>query len=364
MSTHLFITPHDTLSPRGHRLFGDAGSFGAAAMPPAPSVFAGALRSSRIVSDPARLAACERKEIGADALDFRLTRASLARRIDARIEALYPLPADLVVQEDGVYRLEPRPCPAGLHLPDGLPLIPVLRAPQGKPKTGLWLTEAGWREYLAGRLPAADQILAAGDLWKSDVRTGLALDTGSRTGAKGALFAVEHVALADSIGFLVGAEGQDAAFAQTGDLRLAGDGRAARWQRIEWAPPPPPLAAIEQNRRFRLILATPGLFARGWLPPGVDPQARRITGTDFSARLACAALPRNELVSGWNLLANQPKPALRAAPAGSVWWFDEFEGDAGKLAEWAAGGLWDDNDAIDASRRAEGWNRAWLGAWN
>ena len=91
---------------------------------------------------------------------------------------------------------------------------------------------------------------------------------------------------------------------------------------------------------------------------------RRITGTDFSARLACAAVPRGELVSGWNLLKNEPKPALRAVPAGSVWWFDEFEGDTGKLAEWVAGGLWDDNDAIDASRRAEGWNRAWLGAWN
>lgn len=364
MSSHLFITPHDTLSPRGHRQFGDAGSYGAAAMPPAPSVFAGALRSSRLAGDPARLAACERKEAGADALDFRLTHVSLARRNDGRIEALYPLPADMVVLEDGAHRLEPRPRPAGLHLTEDLPLIAVLRAPQGKPKTGLWLTEGGWREYLAGNLPAANQIKAAGDLWKSDVRTGLALDSGSRTGAEGALFAVEHVALAEGIGFLVGAEGQDAAFAQTGDLRLAGDGRAASWRHIQWTPSPAPLAAIEKNRRFRIILATPGLFGGGWLPPGVDPHKRRLATTDFSARLACAAVPRGELVSGWNLLKNEPKPALRAVPAGSVWWFDEFEGDAGKLAEWVKDGLWGDNDAIDASRRAEGWNRAWLGAWS
>lgn len=364
MSIFLFIAPHDTLSPRGHRQFGDAGSYGAAAMPPAPSVFAGALRSSRIASDPARLAACERAEAGADTLDFRLVHASLARCSDGRIETLHPLPADLVVLDDSVRRIEPQPCPTGLHLPDGLPLIPVLRAPQGKPKTGLWLTEAGWREYLAGRLPAANQLVAAADLWKSDVRTGLALDTGSRTGAEGALFAVEHVALAEDIGFLVGAEGQDAAFAATGNLRLAGDGRAAHWRRVEWTPPAPPLAAIAGNRRFRLILATPGLFAHGWLPPGVDAQTRRLAGADFSARLVCAAVPRGELVSGWNLLANRPKPALRAVPAGSVWWFDELEGEAGKLAEWVARGLWGDNDFIDASRRAEGWNRAWLGAWN
>ena len=52
---------------------------------------------------------------------------------------------------------------------------------------------------------------------------------------------------------------------------------------------------------------------------------------------------------------------LCPAPAGSVYWFDQLEGEAGKLAACVAGGLWGDNH--DKQRRAEGFNRAWLAHW-
>ena len=50
-----------------------------------------------------------------------------------------------------------------------------------------------------------------------------------------------------------------------------------------------------------------------------------------------------------------PKTAQRVAPAGSVYWFDQFDGDAGKLAAWVAGGLWPQNATTppeSAQRRA------------
>ncbi|MDP2811908.1 MAG: type III-B CRISPR module-associated Cmr3 family protein [Rhodocyclaceae bacterium] len=364
MIRYLFITPIDTLTPRGHRQFGAAGSFGEAAMPPAPSVFAGALRSALIGGDAHTLAAFERRERQANDLDFRLTHAGLGRRIEGRIEAFFPLPADLVAFDDGLHRIEPQTRPAGLKSADPLPLAPLLRAPRGKPRSNIWLTESGWRVYLAGDLPEMRHLVTGGDLWKTETRPGIALDGATRTGMDGALFSVEHVALADGIGFIAGFSG--AGLPNTGALRLAGDGRAARWQAIDWMPPAASLETLAPTRRFRLILATPGLFAEGWLPTGVDPITRRLAHADFSARLACAAVSRAELVSGWDLGINAPKTAQRAAPAGSVYWFDEFEGkgDIGdKLADWVANGLWNDNDGIDEARRAEGWNRAWLGIW-
>jgi CRISPR-associated protein Cmr3 len=52
-------------------------------------------------------------------------------------------------------------------------------------------------------------------------------------------------------------------------------------------------------------------------------------------------------------------------PAGSVYWFDEFDGDFGKLAAWVNQGMWPQNlTTLQQSRRAEGYNRALLGAWN
>lgn len=363
MTRHFFIEPVDTLSPRGHRRFGDAGSFGEAGMPPAPSVFAGALRASALASDAARLARFERREGKPADIDLQLTHVSLARFENGRLEALFPLPADLAVIGETPARIEPRPAPNGVATPHDLPFLPVLKAGRGKPQGGLWLREAGFLAHLAGDLPGASHFIASAKLWQSDIRPGIALDGATRTGAEGALFAVEHVCLARGTGFLVGHAGSETGLADGGILRLAGDGRTARWQQVEWQPPVPPLDAIAQARRFRLVLATPGLFRHGWLPTGVDADSRRLAMAGFSARLACAAVPRAELVSGWDLLNNRPKPAQLAAPAGSVYWFDEFEGEAGKLAEWVAKGLWQDNDGFATERRAEGWNRAWLGAW-
>ena len=71
--------------------------------------------------------------------------------------------------------------------------------------------------------------------------------------------------------------------------------------------------------------------------------------------------------SGWDLARWLPKTAQRVASAGSVYWFDQFEGDAGKLANWVAGGLWPDNVTMQSDqtqRRAEGFNNALLGHWS
>ena len=78
-----------------------------------------------------------------------------------------------------------------------------------------------------------------------------------------------------------------------------------------------------------------------------------------SARLTCAAIARHETVGGWDLHDWRPKAALRAAPAGSVYWFDEFECDVDKLANWAALGMGADNAPMTA-RRAEGFNNVLL----
>jgi CRISPR-associated protein Cmr3 len=79
-------------------------------------------------------------------------------------------------------------------------------------------------------------------------------------------------------------------------------------------------------------------------------------------------VPRFDTVSGWDLARWQPKPALRAAPAGSVYWLDELDTTPEAFRKLAATGLWaesgEDAKPESASRRAEGFNRFWLAAWH
>jgi CRISPR-associated protein Cmr3 len=381
MTTHYFVQPLDVLMIRGNKSFGGAGQHGEAVMPPWPSLFAGAFRSALLAKDAAQLARFATGEKLPGALgevlgtpdqpgSFAINWLSLAQTSSvANINAALPLPADLVALDDAkvpLVALQPATPPARSTAAGELPLSALLRiAKQIKPESGRWFDDAGLTAHLAGALPA--NTFKTADLFRRETRLGIALDGGSRTAEDGALYTTEAIAFHAGDtggGFLVGIEGDAGLLPSSGFLRLGGDGKGATYRRVDFLPPAAPLVDIAATRRFRVILATPGIFTGGWFPDGVTRQAERdfrLQGNGFSARLACAAVPRFDIISGWDLALQQPKTAQRVAPAGSVYWFDQLEGDAGKLAAWVAGGLWGDN--YDKQRRAEGFNRAWLAHW-
>ncbi|MBN8447798.1 MAG: type III-B CRISPR module-associated protein Cmr3 [Candidatus Accumulibacter sp.] len=382
MSTYHFVQPLDVLMIRGNKSFGGDGQHGEAVMPPWPSLFAGAFRSALLGKDAGQLARFahagdrlagalgavlgSRDEPGSFAINW-LSFAIVGAETGAP-QAIVPLPADLVAFDApgvaSLVALQPTAPSAGCRASGELPLVAHLRiARQAKPQAGRWLDATGLAAHLRGELPA--RTLSSADLFKRETRLGIALDHGSRTAADGALYTSEAIALDQAVGFLVGCEGDAGQLPKSGHLRLGGDGKGARHHAIAFTVPVVPAQEIAASGRFRIILATPGLFAGGWLPEGVTRCGTagdyRLQGEGFSARLACAAVPRFDTISGWDLVRQQPKTAQRVAPAGSVYWFDDFSGDVGKLAEWVAGGLWGDNP--DRQRCAEGFNRAWLGLW-
>lgn len=93
--------------------------------------------------------------------------------------------------------------------------------------------------------------------------------------------------------------------------------------------------AVRYNRgRFKLYLATPAIFARGWLPDGIDPVTLEGTFAGRRYRLVSAAIGKAQQFSGWDLLCNRPKPMRSAVPAGSVYFLEPTaEISAGELAD-------------------------------
>jgi len=389
MNAYYFVEPLDVLMARGNRNFGAGGEHAEALMPPWPSVFAGAFRSailakhSNVLSQfvaGGRPAGSLGRVLGtpAEPGSFRVTWVSLAHRRapagmqEARESVLpvMPLPADLVVlEESGIVPIIPRPRPEGIDVSGALPLIATLRArKQEKPRAGRWLAEAAIREYLHGIRPSEGATLTTDKLFERETRLGIALDPHARTAADGALYTTEALSFSKDTGFLVGIDGAEDVLHDSGLLRLGGDGKGARYRRVDCAPGSPAIEGIGLDKRFRLVLSAPGVFSDGWLPGRVTKAGNefRLQAPGFEARLACAAVPRYETVSGWDLANWRPKAAQRVAPTGSVYWFDQFKGDIGKLAEWVEGGLWGDHEDMsnsDKSRRAEGFNRALLAAW-
>lgn len=391
MSTSVFIAPLDVLFLRGNKLFGDPGSFGEALIPPWPSVAAGALRSRMLADDGVDLSAFARGQVHHPTLGtpaapgpFTVTGFHLARRhADGRVELLMPPPADLVLFEaEGsqpltAVQMAPTKPAAGLESSAELPLMPVLaQADRCKPAGGYWLTAAGFTKYLAGQVPTAeDDWVRSGDLWRLDHRVGVGLDAEQRRARDGQLFSMQAIALArrehgsaTDVGFLATVSGAEPP--TSGLVRLGGDGRAAALHPpASYREPEPDYAAIAASRRCRLLLTGPGLFGAGWLPTGADADNRRADGAIHFALhgvtgwLVSAAVPRAEVVSGWDLARWQPKDALRAAPAGAVYWLDELDATPAALRKLAETGLWRES-GDDAARRAEGFNRLALAAWS
>ena len=371
MTAYRFLEPLDVLILRGNRLFGDAGSYGESLVPPWPSVAAGAIRSQMLATEGIDLSAfatgkAPHPQLGTPEQpgSFTVSAFTLARRAGEDVESLHPLPADLVATrgDTGVELdwLRPASPASGISSSAPLPFSPVLTTDTpAKPEAGVWLTQSGWQQYLNGELPAIEARLAAGSLWQLDPRVGVGLDPEKGRAEDGKLFTVQAVAFQPGHGFLVAIEGANPP--GDGSLRLGGDGRGAAVSACDYSAPEPDYEAIARAGRARLILTSPGLFPGGWRLPGSDADHRVSLG-DVTGRLVCAAVPRAEVISGWDLAAWRPKSAQRVAPVGSVYWLEELQGSADELRKLVAVGLWPD-EGYDAQRCAEGFNRFTWGVW-
>jgi CRISPR-associated protein Cmr3 len=159
-----------------------------------------------------------------------------------------------------------------------------------------------------------------------------------------------------------------------GLLRFAGDGRGATVAVCAARPPEPNWSRIAHDKKFRLVLATPGLFEYGWRLPGLDADGVWHGPDGCAARLVAASVNRADVISGWDLAKwgqtdesgrkkGGPKTAFRVAPTGSVYWFDEFQGAVAALGKLAAEGFWAISPYPDRGRRAEGFNNVLVAAW-
>ncbi len=374
------IEPVDVLYFRGNRHFSGPGVHGSAEMPPWPSVFAGAV-ASRILADHNLLDfiaghpdEAEKKLAEVAGEDFSC--AFLALTQDNRI--FMPLPADLVVEQPEeartpvIRRVHPRNIPYGSSCSTELPKIPVLESPdRAKPVAGYWLELDGWAEHLQGRIPDNNHLIPIHKLWGLDPRLGIARDYLTHTAAEGKIYTTEAVNLRREIFFVAGFSGKN--IPAEGLLRLGGEGRGARITTLgtdaaAWKELGKPQGGWPG---FRMILTSPGIFPKGWLPPGCEKENDAIVFScgSLRARLQAVAIRRPGTVSGWDIPRNQPKPAQKVAPLGSVYWFSVETGNTKELEplwqESLYAALENVNEESDLwkARRREGFGRAWFGVW-
>jgi CRISPR-associated protein Cmr3 len=313
------------------------------------------------------------------------------------LQWLAPAPRDAVfLQENGITarrRLAPRPLESGQAM-DSLVekgLLPIGfqgsrvhgKSPKDIPSFWSWSTFASWLSAPMDQTGVKLASLGTMSL-PVETRAHLALQADERVGIDGMLFETSGLRflqegktrLAPSR-FALSLRCQGATVAgRSLELHeqiapLGGERRLARWSPASSDWPEMPRNVKEQivtSRRARLILLTPAMFKNGPLPAWNDQSWP--LGAPVRAKVSGAAVPRPEVVSGWDLAADngagkpkgRPKPTRRLVASGSVYFLNLEGGTAQDVERWCEE-TWLACVSDDEQDRRDGFGLAVLGTW-
>ncbi len=377
ITAHLALYPRDGFFCKdGRGWYGAGGGSGHGLEWPWPSTVRGAVRTlwgrahEALIGQQGWLAATASIELGP-------TLAMWRERGASALERRWPVPADVeyVRTPDGtpshVRYLHPTPSPVATLGRDEDPARERLwiapASDRGKPgPRPRWWTEAELIAWLAGSPVPAEPAVAADRPARRRI-TRAAITPATQTVADGALFSHDVVETVEFEG-----EWAIAARVTLPDAQrvitatLGSDRRLARVDEIDRAAfdPPPALATAPaaDSLGLRLLVVTPTIFARGWLPDGLaahgDVYRGRLAGIAPEVVLRAVIAPRPVAISGWDMAAGAPRATDLAVAPDAVYFLERADGGGFTAAD--VGGLW---LAALGHRTADGFGRVVAAPW-
>ncbi|MBX5436871.1 MAG: CRISPR-associated protein Cmr3 [Alicyclobacillaceae bacterium] len=223
--------------------------------------------------------------------------------------------------------------------------------------------------HLTGEAATGDAAVARAQAWfrpapEVEWRTHVSLNRETGRAADGQLFSTSGIRLAPGQCLLCRVEDMDGAWLGDwvcdGVSGLGGERGIARF-RAAGALTLSPQVWPARSSGLRMVLVTPGIFRRGWLPGWLDEQRSEgvIPGTDVRVRLVSAVVDRWRSVSGWDLLRRRPKPMRKTVPAGGVYFFEVLDWGSSTWAD-----LWLNPVADDEQDRRDGFGVTVCGVWD
>jgi CRISPR-associated protein Cmr3 len=397
------IEPRDPLIVRDGRPFGPNPGARAASLPfPMPSTVVGGLRHKAGLNSDGTF----RREAIATVLELALRGPLLVELDDADsvTQFLFPAPADaLSLDPDAppnappsirIQRLAPRTLVGAptTSQPKDLQLIaPPTRVPNKvSPRAPHFWRQEQFERWLVNPADDATLPLSAVGLGalETNARTHVSVEFATQTAREGALFqtrgleftwrdreAERHqtfrtARLALAAAFERDTQPYTPEHFSGGLAPLGGERRLMRWTRRAQQLPGPPeglFDAIVRDRHARVILLTPALFDEGYRP------SLQWTLKGVTATLEAAAVPRPQVISGWDMDADngvdaqgrprprgKPRETRRLAPAGAVY-FVSWAPDA-DVATWLQA-AWMQNLSDSAKDQRNGFGLAAVGVW-
>ncbi len=389
------ITPKSPLIFRDGKPFGTEDNIADTLPFPLPSTLAGALRTAWAESEnldytkAEDIAKIKKKAVYGPMLTC--TENSVTT-------LLFPAPADSICLNDGesgnkIYRLKPEniddateTMEEGTDLPDGLLPVFLSNDNKGKPAKDspkFWHFDnmLDWlKDDSVCELSAKDQGIQNLPI---ETRTHVSIDATTHTAKPGHLFQTAGLDFSrqrktrlthkKEWGWEAAEYGIACAFQEEipDDYRtIGGESRLGHIQKNEKLIPECPQelsATLATAKYFRLILVTPAIFKKGYLPDWLDETTMQGTFRNMKLKLKAVSVPRWQAGISWDMAATGEKhnskkgkgmrSLKRLAPAGTVYWFEKESGS------FDAQGFWLTSISDEHSHEQDGYGLTLPGIW-
>lgn len=325
------IIPLDTLFFRTGRPFTmGEDTWAEVLFPPYPSTLYGAIRSFLIFQREGLKAFQD----GKYKLDIGTTEEKGSLKIKGPLiskddELLFPAPLDLVLLEDKLVPLAFTEKPSNFVA--YYPLIHLLlyksKAQAKEPKG--WLNDIELKDYLRNKY-AEYTFIEDDDLFLPEPKIGIAREKSSLTTKEGHLCRISMIRVKKGCSLVLDIEGVDDIPA-CGVIQLGGESKGAKFEKIEDRFERLGNIDIDiKNRLFKIYIATPAIFKKGWLPEWISEETLEGTYNGIKLKLVCCALGKYLSIGGWDIAKKRAKPLQRGVPAGSVYYFEILDGSDGE----------------------------------
>jgi len=158
-------------------------------------------------------------------------------------------------------------------------------------------------------------------IFKQEKKTGIKRSKKTLSSEEGHLYRIPMIRLEKGASLFVEIEGLNS-YPENGVIQIGGEGKTAKIEKCSDL-----LESIRnlnfkfKNRMFKLYLATPAIFNKGWIPEWIEENFEG-NYKEIKLRLISCSIGKYNLIGGWDLARKRPKPMYKAVPAGSVYYFE------------------------------------------
>ncbi len=330
------ITPLDTLFFRTGRPF-KAGedTWADVIFPPSPSTIYGAIRSFMIFKRGSLQDFFDGKykaDLGTPDKKGNLKISGPFLYDLCKDEIFLKAPLDLVLANDEKlkplkFSEKPRLFIANYKLNN----ILIWRKDEKVEESAGWLSLIEFCDYLKNKKESYS-FSQNKDFLSYEYKIGIKRDRMTLTSEEGFLYRTTFIRMHSDAHLVIEVNGVND-FPEKGVIQLGGESKGAYFQKID--DPFTQLKEMEFNFEdglFKLYIATPAIFEKGWLPKWIDG-TNNFEGSynGIKLKLLGCAVGKPIYIGGWDIAKREPKPMRKAVPPGSVYYFKILEGDKDEI---------------------------------